>query len=329
MTHASVASIAQVASQSFQSFAHASRAVLDALSDELPGDTLVVSQHDHNEGEYRILDARPNGMEGVEAGTTLPLESTFCFQMANDHAPRLTGDTTADPVYGGLESRQGKDVRSYVGVPLEMSDGNRVGSLCAMSSSPDRFDDGDLEYMSVLGRILAYEFERVKRERELRRLREEVRRQDVADPLTGVLHRRGFLEQLEREWDLARGGAWRPGWSSRRWRAFRASTSASARRWRSADQGRRPGAGRRGARRRRGRPGQRRPVRRPAHRLSRAGGRRRFRGAAPHRPGANHQRASRLAGPRSRRAAAGRHRSPVAALEQAEAVAREPVAQST
>jgi diguanylate cyclase (GGDEF)-like protein len=206
MSHASVASIAQVASQSFQSFAHASRAVLDALSDELPGDTLIVSQHDHNEGEYRILDARPNGMEGVEAGTTLPLESTLCFHMANDHAPRLTRDATADPVYGGLESRQGEDVRSYVGVPLEMSDGNRVGSLCAMSSRPDRFDDADLEYMSVLGRILAYEFERVKRERELRRLREEVRRQDVADPLTGVLHRRGFLEQLEREWEQAREG---------------------------------------------------------------------------------------------------------------------------
>lgn len=206
MKDLAVESIANVATQSFQSFAHASRAVLEALSHELPGDTLLVSQHDHNEGEYRILDARPNGMEGVEAGTTLPLESTFCFHMAADQAPRLARDVTADPVYGHLDSGQIRGVRSYVGVPLEMSDGNRVGSLCAMSTAADRFDDADLQYMSVLGRILAYEFERVKRERELRRLREEVRRQDVADPLTGVLHRRGFLEQLQRGWEHSQSG---------------------------------------------------------------------------------------------------------------------------
>jgi diguanylate cyclase len=198
MTDGPVASIAQVATQSFQSFAHASRAVLEALSGELPGDTLLVSQLDHSEGEYRVLDARPNGLEGVEAGQTLPLESTFCFHMATDQAPRLVGDAGEHPIYSALDFYRAKGVRSYVGVPLEMSDGNRVGTLCAMSTDPDRFDDSDLQYMTVLGRILAYEFERVKRERELRRLREEARRQDVADPLTGVLHRRGFLEQLER-----------------------------------------------------------------------------------------------------------------------------------
>jgi diguanylate cyclase (GGDEF)-like protein len=207
MTDPAVESIAQVATQSFQSFAHASRAVLEALSQELPGDTLLVGQLDHSEGEYRILDARPNGMEGVEAGQTLPLESTLDFHMATDQAPRLVRDTPAHAVYGALDFNRARGIRSYCGVPLEMSDGNRVGTLSALSTEANRFDEADLQYMSILGRILAYEFERVKRERELRRLREEVRRQDVADPLTGVLHRRGFLEEVEREWELAQRGS--------------------------------------------------------------------------------------------------------------------------
>ena len=207
MTVPAVRSIARVATQSFQSFSQASRAVLRALEEQIPDAALIVTQFDHSEAEYRVLDARPNGMNGVDAGTTLALGASFCFHMAADTAPRLCGDAVVDPVYGGLEFRRTTAVRSYCGVPLEMSDGNRVGSLCAMSPVPDRFDEDDLEYMSVLARILAYEFERVLRELELRRLKEEARRQDVTDPLTGVLHRRGLVERLEREWELAQRGS--------------------------------------------------------------------------------------------------------------------------
>jgi diguanylate cyclase (GGDEF)-like protein len=205
MTDPAVESIAGVAGQSFQSFSQASRAVLDAVATQLPNDTLLVAQLDHSEGEYRVLDARGDAVDGIESGLTLALDASFCFHMAGDTAPRLTGDAAGDPVYGTLELQRTGGVRSYCGVPLEMSDGNRFGSLCAMSAETDRFNTSHLQYMSVLARILAYEYERVRRERELRRLKEEVRRQDV-DPLTGVLHHRGFMERLAREWDLSQQG---------------------------------------------------------------------------------------------------------------------------
>jgi diguanylate cyclase (GGDEF)-like protein len=207
MSEIAVQSIARVATQSFQSFSQASGAVLEALSARLSGEAVLAAQFDHSEAEYRVLDSRPSKIDALEAGLTVALDASPCFHMAADRAPRLCEDVAHDAVYGGLEFMQTRGVRSYCGVPLEMSDGNRVGSLCSLSLEPGRFGEADLEYMAVLGRILAYEWERVKRELELRRLKEEVRRQDVADPLTGVLHRRGFLEALEREWDLAQRGS--------------------------------------------------------------------------------------------------------------------------
>ncbi len=51
-------------------------------------------------------------------------------------------------------------IRSYVGVPLELSTGERAGSLCLNSTRVGRFDEFHLRALSVLGRLLGYEFER-------------------------------------------------------------------------------------------------------------------------------------------------------------------------
>ena len=198
---------ALVAGQSFQSFSQAARSVLDAVAQELPGCTVLVSQLDYGEGEYRVLDARDGASLGFEGGETAELEDSLDFQMTSDRAPRLTGAAGDDPVYGALDLQSQRGIQSYVGVPLELSDGNRIGTLTALSGEPDRFSDTDLQLISVLARVLAYEWERVKRELELRRLKDEARRQDDTDPLTGIAHRRTFASLLEREWELTQRGS--------------------------------------------------------------------------------------------------------------------------
>jgi diguanylate cyclase (GGDEF)-like protein len=197
-----ITAAAEVAGRSFQSFSQATGAALEVLERRYPHSLLLVSQFDYAESEYRVLDARGHTSDGLAPGTTLPLEASLCFPMATDRAPRLCPDVAGDPVYRTLDLPLDHAIRSYMGVPLELSDGNRVGSLAAFSRELDAFRPADLDLLAVVGKILAAEFDRVRRERELRRLRGLVRQQDVADPLTGLADRQRFTASLDREWRL-------------------------------------------------------------------------------------------------------------------------------
>lgn len=207
MDGSAIAAAARIAARSFQSFSQATGTVLEHLEARFADAGLVVSQFDYGEDEYRVLESRGNPSLALEAGVTMPLESSLCFHMAADRAPRLSHDAARDAVYGTLDMRESRAIGSYLGVPLELSDGTRVGSLCALAPKPARFGEDDLYLLVVLGRLLGHEWERVRRERELRRLRETLREQDVSDPLTGLPNRERFLASMDREWRLTQRAA--------------------------------------------------------------------------------------------------------------------------
>ena len=60
-------------------------------------------------------------------------------------------------------------------MPLELSDGTRVGSLAALSRTPARFTDADEQLFAVLARVLSSELERESSTRDLQRMSETLR----------------------------------------------------------------------------------------------------------------------------------------------------------
>jgi len=199
--------IAKVAGQTFQSFSSATGTILDALCQLLPGATLVVAQLDHGEGEYRVIDSRQGDVAGFEPGLTLRLGDAPCAHMAEDTAPRLVADAALEPSYSKLPLTASLDLHSYAAAPMEMPDGSRAGSLAAFSTETNRFSQNDLDVITVFARLLAYEWERVRREHDLRKMRERLREDDTdSDPITGLPNRAKFLELLDREWHLAQRG---------------------------------------------------------------------------------------------------------------------------
>jgi GGDEF domain-containing protein len=125
--------------------------------------------------------------------------------MANDEAPALVGHASEDPLYAELPLHTSYGVQSYVGAPVELGNGSRVGSVCAMSTQPDSYGERDLALLTIGARIIAYEWEHVTREVELRRLARR-QRPRTEDPLTGLPLRDAFLDQLDREWHLTQRG---------------------------------------------------------------------------------------------------------------------------
>jgi diguanylate cyclase (GGDEF)-like protein len=197
--------LARLCANRFASLGDAVRSVLVLLEQQLPAGRVIFAELNYNTDEYRVLDARGHGVAALAAGARLPLRDSLCIHMASGSAPALTGHASGDDVYGELELRASAGVESYAAAPVELADGTRVASVCAMSSERDRYDEHDLDLLTIAARLLAYEWEHVAREGELRRLAQ-LQRDLSGDPLTGLPLRDCFLEQLDREWHLTERG---------------------------------------------------------------------------------------------------------------------------
>src|SRR3954452_9317406 len=131
----------QASAASYRSFADATRSVLDLLEQQMPGVAVFLAHIDRANDVHRIVDARNGGEFGLRSNLALPLSEAFCLPMVDDRGPRRCNDVPSHPVYG----RAGAQVRfgagAYLGTPIELSDGLRVGSLVAMSRAPQRFRD--------------------------------------------------------------------------------------------------------------------------------------------------------------------------------------------
>ena len=200
-----VSELAGLCANRFVSLGDAVRSLLTFLEQELPAGRVIFGELNYNTDEYRVLDALGTGVDALSAGARLPLRDSLCIHMANDAAPTLTGRASRDAVYKTLELRKSAGIESYVAAPVELADGTRVASVCAMSGERDQYSEEHRELFTIAARVIAYEWEHVTREGELRRL-SQLRRDATSDPLTGLQLREPFLEKLEREWHLTERG---------------------------------------------------------------------------------------------------------------------------
>jgi diguanylate cyclase (GGDEF)-like protein len=166
---------AAASAASYRSFADATRSVLDLLERLMPGCALYLSHLDRAHSVHRIVDTRAGAALGLRSNLATPLNESYDIAMAEGRAPRMCNDVSADPVYAvvGMQRRAGAG--SYLGVPLELSDGSRVGALAALSERAARFRPDDEQLFTMLARVLAYELERESNERDLRRLNDSLR----------------------------------------------------------------------------------------------------------------------------------------------------------
>ncbi|UJR85134.1 protein kinase domain-containing protein [Sandaracinus amylolyticus] len=97
---------------------------------------------------------------GVTARET-PREISFCTHAIEPDAPMLVvRDTTRDPRFQTSPLVLGEPfVRFYAGVPLELADGARVGTLCVLDRVPRDLAPSQLDALSILARRTASELE--------------------------------------------------------------------------------------------------------------------------------------------------------------------------
>src|SRR4051812_20416433 len=161
----------------YRSFAEATRSVLDLLERHLPGSAVFMAHLDRGQFIHRIVDVRCGADYGLRSNQSLPLGDAFCSHMSEGRGPRRCGDIGSEAEYSRLAMQQRVNARSYLGVPLELSDGTRVGSLAALSRRRNAYTAADEQLFIMLARVLASELERESNARDLRRFNDMLRDQ--------------------------------------------------------------------------------------------------------------------------------------------------------
>lgn len=144
--------------------------VLGAARQHLGMEVAFVSEYAEGQTVFRSLGGDAESF-GFREGLGTPLESSFCRRVIESRIPSVVVDTEEDEEVRDLGVRRAADIGSYVGVPVQLSDGRLYGTICCMSHSPDpSLGERDAEFMNVLARFVTEHIERAEAETERRRL---------------------------------------------------------------------------------------------------------------------------------------------------------------
>ncbi len=150
----SVAALGEVARH--PSVDRAVSAVRDLLGMDIAYSTRFTDTHQI----FEVLKG-DGGSFGVNAGSEIPLEATYCSRILAGELPAAMSDVRANGVARAMPITARSDVGAYISVPMKFSNGIFYGTLCAAShKSLAELGNRELQFMHVFARIIADEIER-------------------------------------------------------------------------------------------------------------------------------------------------------------------------
>lgn len=99
---------------------------------------------------------------GFDAALTEKREisgATFCHYAIESDEPLVINDTKADPAYRDIPTVKSLGVAAYLGIPLTLSGGERIGSFCAVDMQPREWSDRDVRIVRELAHSALREIE--------------------------------------------------------------------------------------------------------------------------------------------------------------------------
>ncbi|MDP3713477.1 MAG: EAL domain-containing protein [Mycobacteriales bacterium] len=111
-------------------------------------------------GDQRVLRSLVTA-EGATRGQVEPLTATLCARIASGRLPALVPDVRAHPDAADLPALAQSGVRTYLGVPVELSDGSLYGTVCAATHEvrPD-LDERAVDLLRIVARSVVRLLER-------------------------------------------------------------------------------------------------------------------------------------------------------------------------
>lgn len=99
-------------------------------------------------------------MNNLASTRQLSRQDAFCARVVESQRALMVADAIADPALAQSSLVQRYGIRSYLGVPLLMADGQCIGALAVMGLVPRTFSDQEVSFLELAARWSMSEFER-------------------------------------------------------------------------------------------------------------------------------------------------------------------------
>ncbi len=154
--------------------------------------------------DWIVLTSEDHGY-GVKPGEVFRWSDSICWRMVQGFGPRVAPVAHDVPLYKNAPIRRQLPIGSYIGVPLQSTNGDLFGTLCAIDPSPQpQLSRDALVITELLGELLSGILVLELTVDETERVAEWAQQEGATDELTGLFNRRGWENLVEAEEDRCR-----------------------------------------------------------------------------------------------------------------------------
>lgn len=143
--------------------------ILHATRTHLGMDVAFIAEFSGNERIFRHVDSGL-GVSPIKVGDRMPLDQGYCRRIVEGELPELIPDTHDIPAAMLLPETLAVPIGAHIGVPIRLGNGQRYGTFCCFSLTPDKsLNQRDLGMMRTLAELIGHQLDsdlEVFRERE-------------------------------------------------------------------------------------------------------------------------------------------------------------------
>ena len=176
------------------------RPLLEMLETVTGLESTYLTQIDLQQSTQHILFARNAAGLQIPEGATVEWHDTLC-RRAIDEDRRYSDDVTDS--WGDSQAARALGIRTYLSSPVRTSSGSLYGTLCGASAERKPLVAGAEHLIAFFARLIAEHVEREQLLHQLQRANNELSRQALSDPLTGLPNRRALMLELTRLFSLS------------------------------------------------------------------------------------------------------------------------------
>ncbi|WP_219592153.1 GGDEF domain-containing protein [Aeromonas salmonicida] len=175
------------------------RPLLEMLETVTGLESTYLTQIDLEQSAQHILYARNSAALQIPEGVSVDWSDTLCRRALDEG--RLYAADVADR-WGDSAAARAMGIRTYMSSPVRTSSGSLYGTLCGASAEHKPLVTGSEHLIAFFARLIAEHVEREQLLQQLQQANNELSRQALSDPLTGLPNRRALMLELHRMFSL-------------------------------------------------------------------------------------------------------------------------------